>query len=447
MSLPLTTTLAPRGLCRVALLLLSLLPGFGARAQSAPAAPARDLSFYLAQARQNSPLARDAQNQLQAAGVETQRLRALYTKAQLTLTGNYLVAPVISHDNGRSELLYSGLNADSYSGFDKNLTNGALYQGYAQVTQPLYNGGRFKAFAQQAQTTALGLQNLARLSVHDLEKLVGDQYILCRQDLEQLAYLRELLDILDKQSLLVRKLAQASLLKQSDYTLLTIEQQTQRLALNTYRTAYRRDLLDLNVLCGLGDTAEVRLLAPGLVLQRAPVALSRYAERYRLDSLNLALTQQVYELRYRPQLNAFANGGLNAISLPDIPHRFGVSAGLNFTMFVFDGSQRQLSRERTGILLRSVQQARQNFQTVNPVRLTRILDELRALEARQHLAREQLASYRSLLDSYKREVIAGQLPVINYVQVLKNFAAASRDFVLLDSNRLLLLNAYNYWNW
>jgi len=33
------------------------------------------------------------------------------------------------------------------------------------------------------------------------------------------------------------------------------------------------------------------------------------------------------------------------------------------------------------------------------------------------------------------------------VQVLKSFAAASRDLVLLDNNRLLLINAYNYWNW
>lgn len=414
---------------------------------AAQAAPVRDLNFYLTQARQNSPLARDAQNQVQAAGVEAERLRAFYTKAVVTLTGNYVVTPVIAHDNGRSELLYSAQNATRYSGYDKNLSNGALYQGYAQLTQPLYNGARAQAFIRQAQTTALGLQNLARLSVHDLEKLVGDQYILCRQDLEQLGYVRELLGLLDKQSLLVRKLVEASLLKQSDYTLLTIEQQTQRLALNTYRTSYRHDLLDLNVLCGLGDTTEVLLPAPDLPLQRAPVGTSRYAERYRLDSLNLTLTQQVFELRYRPQLNAFATTGLNAVAFGDIPNRFGASAGLNFSMFVFDAHQRQLSRKRTSILLRSVQQARQNFQTVNPVRLNRVLAELRALEERQRLAREQLTSYRALLDSYKREVVAGQLPVINYVQVLKSYAAASRDLVLLDNNRLLLINTYNYWNW
>lgn len=431
-------------------LLPGLLAGVATRAQQLPAnqpTPARDLSFYLSQAQQNSPLARDAQNQIQAAGLEAQRLRALYTRALVTVSGNYLVAPVLSHDNGQTKLMYSAENASNYTGYDKNLSNGALYQGLVQLTQPLFATGRYNVYAQQTQNLALSQQNLARLSVHDLEKLVADQYILCRQDLEQLTYVRELLGILNTQSLLVRKLVEASLLKQSDYTLLTIEQQTQQLALNTYRAAYRRDLLDLNVLSGLGDTTEVLLPAPNLPLQRPPVAAPRFLERYRLDSLGLAATQQVFELRYRPQANAFVNGGLNAVSFGDIPNRFGTSAGLSFSLFLFDGHQRELSRQRTGILLRSVQQARQNFQTVNPVRQQRILGELRALEERQRLARAQLASYRSLLDSYKREVIAGQLSVINYVQVLKNYAAAGRDLVLLDNNRLLLINAYNYWNW
>ena len=406
-----------------------------------------DLAFYLEQARQNSPLSRDIQAQGQAVQLETERLRALYTKLQGTLTGNYVATPVLAHDNGHTTLRYSAESTTHYSGYDMALSNGALYQGLAQLTQPLFNQPRFEAYAKQAQTTALVQQNVAGLSLHDLEKLVGDQYILCRQDLQQLDYIRETLGILDKQRLLVRKLVEASLLKQSDYTLLTVEYQTQQLALNTFHTAYHRDLLDLNVLCGLGDTTEALLPEPNLTLQRTPVTLSRYTERYRLDSLNLAATQQVFELRYRPVVSAFVNGGLNAVSFQDISSRFGSSVGLSFSVFLFDGHQRQLSRDRTTVLLRSVQYARENFQKVNPVRQQRLLYELRALEQRQKLAREQVASYRSLLDSYKREVIAGQLPVINYVTVLKSFATVTRDLVLLENNRLLLINAYNYWNW
>jgi outer membrane protein TolC len=443
-------SLTPRcwGFCWAFVLITSLLFPLASWAQ--PAGQARNLDFYLAQARDNSPLTHDIRNQGQAAQLETERLRAFYTKATGTLVANYTFVPVLSQDNGRTQLSYSAdANSNKYVGYDLALSNGALYQGYAQVTQPLFNQKRFEAYALQAQGLARSQQNLARLSLHDLERFVGDQYILCRQDLDQLSYVRELLDILSRQRLLVQKLVDASLLKRSDYLLLTIEVETQQVFLNTYRTAYHRDLLNLNVLCGIGDTSEVALAPTELALrsQGPPVGLSGFTERYRLDSLVLDANQRVFETRYQPLVSGFANGGLNAISLSDIPRRFGVSAGLSLSMYLFDGHQRQLSRERTSVLLETTRAYQRNFATVNPVRQHQLLYELRQLEERQRLARAQIASYRQVLDSYKRETIAGQLSVIFYVQVLKNYAVAARDLVLLENNRLLLVNLYNYWTW
>ena len=428
--------------------MLAVLSGPVAWAQPAPLA--HDLAFYLAQARANSPLSHDIRNQGAAAQLETERLRAFYTKATGTLVANYTFVPVLNQDNGRTRLSYSAdASSNKYVGYDLALSNGALYQGYAQVTQPLFNQKRFAAYAQQAQGLARSQQNLAQLSLHDLERFVGDQYILCRQDLDQLAYVRELLDILGRQRLLVQKLVDASLLKRSDYLLLNIEVETQQIFLNTYRTAYRRDLLSLNVLCGIGDTSEVALAPAELPLLRQgpPVGLSGFTERYRLDSLVLDANQRVFETRYQPLVNGFANGGLNAIALSDIPRRFGVSAGLSLSLYLFDGNQRQISRDRTRVLLETTRAYQRNFAAVNPVRQQQLLGELRQLTERQRLARQQLASYREVLDSYKRETIAGQLSVLFYVQVLKNFAVAARDLVLLENNRLLLINAYNYWTW
>ncbi|NML64425.1 TolC family protein [Hymenobacter sp. RP-2-7] len=427
--------------------MLLWLPG---RAQTPPAAATRDLTYYLTQARQNSPLSADARNQGRAGQLETERLRAFYTKATGTLVGNYTAVPVLSTDGGRTRLSYAADGSTAnYQGYDVALSNGSLYQGYAQLTQPLFNQKRYQAYAAQAQSLALSQQNLAQLSLHDLEKLVGDQYILCRQDLDQLTYVRELLGILGRQRLLVQKLVAASLLKQSDYLLLQIEVETQQMFLNTYRTAYHRDLLDLNVLCGIGDTTEVQLAAPYLPLKQPGVlpSLSGFTQRYRLDSLVYAANQRVFETRYQPLVNGFANGGLEAVDYRDIPRRFGVSAGLQFSVYLFDGHQRQLSRDRTRVLTKTTRAYQQNFATVNPVRQQRLLYELRQVEERRRLAQAQIANYRQVLDSYKRESIAGQLSIVFYVQVLKNYATAARDLVLLENSRLLLINAYNYWTW
>jgi len=53
------------------------------------------LQNYSEIARQNSPLIKDNQNQIRASTYEIQRLKALYTKFQIGVTGNYLFAPVI----------------------------------------------------------------------------------------------------------------------------------------------------------------------------------------------------------------------------------------------------------------------------------------------------------------------------------------------------------------
>ncbi len=53
---------------------------------------------------------------------------------------NYTFMPVLNQDNGRTQLSYSAdANSNRYVGYDLALSNGALYQGYAHLTQPLFN--------------------------------------------------------------------------------------------------------------------------------------------------------------------------------------------------------------------------------------------------------------------------------------------------------------------
>ena len=62
-------------------------------------------------------------------------------------------------------------------------------------------------------------------------------------------------------------------------------------------------------------------------------------------------------------------------------------------------------------------------------------------------AEQQLKDYEVLLNSYKKEILSGQLSIINYTTVLKNMAIVQRDYTLLFSQQQSLINAYNYWNW
>src|SRR5258708_27627351 len=90
---------------------------------------AQDLPFYMEQAKANSPLIQDNKNLSEAAHLEAERLKAFYTKSQLTLTGAYMLAPIISHDNSQSELVLNSPGAEKYSGYDIASSNAGVYQG------------------------------------------------------------------------------------------------------------------------------------------------------------------------------------------------------------------------------------------------------------------------------------------------------------------------------
>ncbi len=408
---------------------------------------AQDLAFYIEQAKINSALIQDNRNLSEAARLEAERLKAFYTKAQVSLTGAYMFAPIISRDNNKSDLVLNSAGTDTnYSGYDIAASNAGMYQGMINWAKPLFSNPRYEAAAGQVLIGAQINENTARLSAHDLEKFITDQYILCLTDYKQTEYLNDLTKIISDQKNVVSKLVESGIAKQSDLALLAIEQKTQQTALNTFRATYRRDLMDLRVLCGITDTT-YQVLDDIDLQPREDIIQSGWVERYRLDSLNLQAAQKLFELKYKPVVSLYANTGLNAVYAPTIPNRFGMSAGLNFTMNLTDGKQRQITQKRTSVLMRSTGRYRDLFYKQNTVRKGRILTELKSLNERLILTEQQLQEYVKLLSFYKQELSRGQISVINYITTLKSMIISQRDFVLLQNNKQLLINLYNYWNW
>jgi len=406
----------------------------------------RSLAEYIEIAKSNSPLITDNLTQVKANEIEARRIKAEFTKAKIDATANYLFSPIINRDGGKSSFQANPDNATEYSGYDLAYSNGGTYQAMLSVTQPLFNGKRYESASELLTANSLIAENTAQLTAHDLEKVIGDQYILCSQDLMQLEYINSMLSILEKQKSILELLVKNSIYKPSDLTLLNIEHQNLLIQQTTFSANYARDLLDLRILSGINDTSTVNLLPPNLVLNNSDKN-SDFLEKYRLDSLNLVAQQNSFELKYRPQFNLFGNTGLNAVYAPTIPNRFGFSAGLSLSYPIFDGGQRNLNQEKTKVLQRSVAFGKENFQNQNLVRKTKILNELASFQNKMTTTNEQLKDYALLIESYKKEILSGQLTIINYLTVLKNMATAQRDYILLHSQEQLLINTYNYWNW
>lgn len=405
-----------------------------------------DLNYYINLAKKNSPLIVDNKNQSKANQQEIERLKAFYTKPQIGITANYLLAPIFSNDINNKGIQLNPTNAENYNGYDLGATNGGQYQGLLNVSQPILNGQRYKTTAEQFDVNSKINQNNIKLSQHDIEKIVTDQYLLCIQDGKQIEFVNQMIAFLENQKLILKKLVTNSIYKQSDGTLLNIEYQNYQGQLATLKANYQRDLYDLNILCGIDDTLVFDLIESKIELT-SEKKNSAFAEKFNLDSLNLVTQQKIIELKYKPQLNAFVNTGLNAVNINTLSSRFGLSAGLSFTYSLFDGNQKKITRNKTEELQKTVTAYKVNFNNQNSMRKTKILAELNSYPERIKIVEQQSKEYDLLLDSYKKEMLAGQLSIINYIITLKNKMALARELTLLETQQQLLINNYNYWNW
>jgi len=404
------------------------------------------LDYYVSKAVQNSPLINENNNLSKVNLLEYQRLKAIYTKPQIGLTANYLFAPIISSDNNKTTFEPNSSGATNYYGYDLGASNGGEYQALLNLTQPLFNGKKYKTATEQVNIETQINENNNKLTQHDIEKIVTDQYILCLQDNKQIHDAETTLNLLTDQQAILKKLVENSIYKQSDLILLNIEYQNYFSQLTTFKSNYHRDLLELNAICGIDDTALVQLQNSELILKNKE-SNSLFLESYRLDSLNLAAQQNVFELQYKPQLNLYANTGLFAFTIPDIPQRFGLSAGLSLTWPIVDGNQKKINRQKTILLEQNISFQKKYYENQNKIRVEKILYEIKSTESQLESLKSQLNNYNILLESYKKELSAGQISIIDFLTILRNKSSLTGEYNLLFLQKQSLINTYNYWNW
>lgn len=421
---------------RKALLLLLLFTPFFASAQ-------HDLPFYLEQAITRSPAIIDAQNQSEAARLNGEQLQASATKPQVGVNGGYLLAPFFGPQGVQWNTKEPAPNAQ---GYEIAISNGGLYSATVGVQQPLFSQARREAYGAQANVQMRTATNNRELARHEVERVVTDQYLLCVLDGEQIANTTRVLELVRAQERTIAALVQAGVMKRSDQLLMGIERRAREADLDRLNATYRRDLLELNALCGIADTGLVRIASVALVPRR-PQGPSPFLEKFRLDSLALNANRSVFELKYKPQTSVFANTGLNAVVLDDIQRKVGMSAGLNFSLVLADGGQRKLVEQRTAILQRSASAGLVFLRDQQELRQRNALQDIAAAQERTRSLQAQVADYDNLLELYSTQLAQGQLSVIDLVNAMKLYIAAQGDLSLARNTEQRAINVYNYWNW
>ena len=406
----------------------------------------RDLNYYLDQAKKTSPLILKNQNDTKIVKLNLQQTERILKNPVISLESSILIAPIISYDLVPSTLDLITDGSSYYTGYDLGVTNGGQYQAYLSVKQPLLGRMNMKPFTQKADISRKQNENSTTLTVHELEQLVGYQYILCLKAKAQIRNGKTILQLIDEQLNIMHKLVDNAVYKQSDLMLLEIEKQNKALDCKSFENDYKANLYDLNLLCGINQTAETDIQENELEMKSSPTSASQFLTSYKLDSLSIVTDQTISELKYKPQLNAFFNAGYNATGIPTLDH-FGFSVGMNFSWTLYDGNQRKLEHEKSYINLQTQQFDKQHFITQKEINLNKIKDQLNALTERGMILENQLTQYEKLYKVYENELTHGLVSVMDFKNLLRDLTAKRQEFLLQKMEKQLLLNSFNYWNY
>ena len=428
-------------------LLLSLVFGFTCLYSHGQEKHERSLHYYIETAKENSPLIKDYANQTLIQQAELQRLKAMYMHSRLELNGDYLFVPIISKDGGHTAFKWNAQDATDYYGYDLGESSGYFHAGVTW-TQPLLGKSSYKAAREQAMINEDLANNHIRVEKHQLERFVTEHYLLCLLDKIQIHFADSVASLLEKQIRTVQKLSENGMAKQSDVRLLLIEQQSNAETRTAFRQSYHTHLMDLNLLCGIDNTDDVALTEECLSVLSHPVGeRSLFSEQYRLDSLNVAASLHSFNLQYKPRLDLFVNGGMQTGDFAGWYRHFGWSAGIIFSWTIFDGRQKRWKERQVQLQQSSIQNYKSHAEYQRGMRISQCLSELAGYGERGKSLNKQLSEYEHVLSGYEKEMQAGQVSVLDYITVLRNKIQTERDYLLLQTNRQLVIAAYNYWNW
>jgi outer membrane protein TolC len=387
------------------------------------------LDHYLQTAKSNSPLLKDLHNQVASNQIDSLRLRA-GLKPQINLNSGGLYAPSI----------------DGYA-YAGAITNVHTFNALMSANQAIVSKKNVNAQIETLNLLSQSVGNAAKISEQDLKKAITAQYITAYGSLQQLKFNQEVIDLLNKEEDLLKKLTRTNVYHQSDYLTFLVTLKQQQLTLLQSRLQYKNDYATLNYLAGVADTSMIELQEP--VIQKAiltDAASSIFFAQYKLDSLKLVNSRQLIDFSYKPKANIIADGGYNSDFMGQAYKNFGVSAGFSFTMPIYDGGQRKMQYHKLNLAEETRKNYKAFFNTQYYQQIAQLKQQINENENLIKQIDEQLKYSESLIKVDTQLLQTGDLRIADLILAVNNYLTVKNLRATTNINKLQLINQLNYWN-
>ena len=287
--------------------------------------------------------------------------------------------------------------------------------------------------------------NSIKISISDLKKSITTQYLTTYGDFNDIEFTRGQLKIVNDQLALLKHLVQNGVYKQSDYLSLLAEAEAQETAITQFMSQYSTDLQSLNQLCGINDNKDVELATPVISeLKIENFNLSPLFMQFKIDSIRIENEKQLIADQVKPKLNWYADAGMMSSTITNIYKHFGVSAGINLTVPIYDGGQRKLEIQKLTLTENTRSSYQNYFKSQYQQHVFQIYNDLSNLTRVVDQVKKQLATSKELIDVIRRQLSNGAIPVIEFLNALRNYSVINRMINQSEIKRLVLINELNY---
>jgi len=410
------------------LFLISMITGMIFTSQSY--AQTRNLEDYLNRAISNSPLLNDYNNRIGMTRLDSLIHRAEY-KPQVDFSTTNIFAPAIK----------------GY-GYDRGIIDGGTYNALVTVSQTILGRRQLNAQLNGYRLDNRDTENSRQISIHDLRLSVIAQYITAYGTWQEMQYQQEVLNLMREEEHLLHKLMESAVYKQTDYLNFQIGVQQQSIRLQQQEATYRDAISTLNYLCGIVDTARVRLDVPTIAL-RLPAEYESTIQFKQsvIDSLRLRNEDLLIDYAYHPKVNVFIDGGFNTTFASQAYKNAGVSMGLSLSVPIYDGKQRKKQHSKIKLEEQTRQQyqifARQQYQQ----QLAGLYQQLKLCNVIVEQSQTAVTQARTLMDAYRKLLRTGGVSITDYFLSVSSYLSLRSDVLQNTNAKLQIINQINYWNY
>jgi len=386
------------------------------------------LAGYLERGVSHSPELKDLAGQILTNQYDSLIVRATYLP-QVNFNASMMVAPAI---NGW--------------GYSEAITNGQSLFGTLNVNQQLFNNKTREANLEKVGLESGNLVINRKIGLNDLKKAITAQYLSAYAALEERRFQQDVRETMVKVSGVLKAWTEKGIYHQTDYLLLQVEMLNIDRNIRDLDLQYRKELWNLDLICGISDTTTCDLKLPVIADTSAgTVESSLFFKRFMLDSLLIRNEQVLIDRKYKPVMNWFADAGLVNNEPRYIYQNFGMSIGLSMTLPVFDGNQRRMNYEKIRIHEATRKNYEENFRFRYHAQLHQMEIELEKTIGSLKENEKQVSLVTQLIAAYKVLLNDGSVPIGDYILALRNLIEAKHAGLLYRIRTQYIINEINFW--